>query len=79
MRGLGNILGLLELDPQAYLRGEAGEGDLVDADVDALVVQRQQAKLDRNFSLSDQIRAQLKVAGISLEDSKEGTVWKREV
>ena len=79
MRGLGNILGLLELDPQAYLRGEAGEGDLADANVDALVVQRQQAKLDRNFALSDQIRDQLKVAGIVLEDSKEGTVWKREV
>ncbi|MEJ6597946.1 MAG: cysteine--tRNA ligase [Oceanospirillaceae bacterium] len=79
MRGLGNILGLLELDPQAYLKGEAGEGDLADANVDALVVQRQQAKLDRNFALSDQIRDQLKVAGIVLEDSKEGTVWKREV
>ena len=79
MRSLGNILGLLELDPQAYLRGEAGEGDLADANVDALVVQRQQAKLDRNFALSDQIRDQLKVAGIVLEDSKEGTVWKREV
>ena len=79
MRGLGNILGLLELDPQAYLRGEAGEGDLADANVDALLVQRQQAKSDRNFALSDQIRDQLKVAGIVLEDSKEGTVWKREV
>jgi len=79
MRGLGNILGLLELDPQAYLRGEAGEGDLADANVDALVVQRQQAKSDRNFALSDQIRDQLKVAGIVLEDSKKGTVWKREV
>jgi len=79
MRGLGNILGLLELDPQAYLKGEAGEGDLADANVDALVVQRQQAKSDRNFALSDQIRDQLKVAGIVLEDSKEGTVWKREV
>ena len=79
MRGLGNILGLLELDPQAYLRGEAGEGDLADANVDALVVQRQQAKSDRNFALSDQIRDQLKVSGIVLEDSKEGTVWKREV
>ena len=79
MRGLGNILGLLELNPQAYLKGEAGEGDLADANVDALVVQRQQAKLDRNFAISDQIRDQLKVAGIVLEDSKEGTVWKREV
>uniref|UniRef100_UPI00403FFF79 cysteine--tRNA ligase n=2 Tax=Candidatus Njordibacter sp. Uisw_039 TaxID=3230972 RepID=UPI00403FFF79 len=79
MRGLGNILGLLELDPHAYLRGEAGEGDLADADIDALVAQRHQAKIDRNFALSDQIRDQLKDAGVVLEDSKEGTGWKREV
>ena len=79
MRGLGNILGLLELDPHAYLRGEAGEGDLADADIDALVAQRHQAKIDRNFALSDQIRDQLKDAGVVLEDSKKGTGWKREV
>jgi cysteinyl-tRNA synthetase len=69
----------LELDPHAYLRGEAGEGDLADADIDALVAQRHQAKIDRNFALSDQIRDQLKDAGVVLEDSKEGTGWKREV
>jgi len=79
MRGLGNILGLLALDPNAYLKGEAGEGDLADTDIDALVAQRHQAKLDRNFALSDQIRGQLKDAGVVLEDSKEGTSWKREV
>jgi cysteinyl-tRNA synthetase len=79
MRGLGNILGLLALDPNAYLKGEAGEGDLADTDIDALVAKRHQAKLDRNFALSDQIRGQLKDAGVVLEDSKEGTSWKREV
>ena len=79
MRGLGNILGLLELNPQAYLRGEAGEGDVTDADIDVIVQQRHQAKLDRNFALSDQIRDQLKAMGVVLEDSKEGTGWKREV
>ncbi|MCO4837339.1 MAG: cysteine--tRNA ligase [Oceanospirillaceae bacterium] len=79
MRGLGNILGLLALSPNAYLKGEAGEGDLTDADIDALVAQRHQAKIDRNFALSDQIRDQLKDAGVILEDSKEGTGWKREV
>ena len=79
MRGLGNILGLLALSPGAYLKGEAGEGDLVDIDIDALVAQRHQAKIDRDFALSDQIRDQLKDAGVILEDSKEGTIWKREV
>lgn len=79
MRSLGNILGLLELDPQLHLKGEAGEGDLADADIDVLVTKRNQAKIDRDFALSDQIRDQLKGAGIVVEDSKEGTRWKREV
>jgi cysteinyl-tRNA synthetase len=79
MRSLGNILGLLELDPHAHLKGEAGEGDLADADIDVLVAQRNQAKEDRDFALSDQIRDQLKDAGVVVEDSKEGTRWKRDV
>ncbi len=79
MRSLGNILGLLELDPQLHLKGEAGEGDLADAYIDVLVTKRNQAKIDRDFALSDQIRDQLKGAGIVVEDSKEGTRWKREV
>jgi cysteinyl-tRNA synthetase len=79
MRGLGNILGLLELSPHAHLKGEAGEGDLADTDIDVLVAQRNQAKIDRDFALSDQIRDQLKDAGVVVEDSKEGTRWKRDV
>lgn len=79
MRGLGNILGLLELNPQSYLQGQAGEGGLADADIDALIVQRNQAKVDKDFALSDQIRDQLKDAGVVLEDSKEGTRWKRDL
>jgi len=78
MRGLGNILGLLELNPQAYLKGEANEGDFPDAEIDVLVAQRNEAKANRNFALSDQIRDQLKDAGVVLEDSKEGVRWKRE-
>mgnify|MGYP003384176437 FL=1 len=78
MRGLGNILGLLEMDPQTYLKGEAGEGDLSDAAIDTLVAQRNEAKTNRDFALSDQIRDQLKDAGVVLEDSKDGVRWKRE-
>jgi len=78
MRGLGNILGLLEMDPQTYLKGEAGEGDLSDAAIDTLVAQRNEAKTNRDFALSDKIRDQLKDAGVVLEDSKEGARWKRE-
>ncbi len=79
MRGLGNILGLLALQPSEYLKGEATEGGLSDEDIDQLVSNRAQAKIDRDFALSDQIRDQLKDAGVILEDTKDGTSWKRDV
>ena len=48
-----------------------------DAQVEALIAERSQAKKDRDFARSDQIRAQLLDAGIILEDTKEGARWKR--
>jgi len=48
-----------------------------DAQVEALIAERSQAKKNRDFARSDQIRAQLLDAGIILEDTKEGARWKR--
>ncbi len=48
-----------------------------DADVDALIQERTQAKKSRNFKRSDEIRDQLTTAGIILEDTKDGVRWKR--
>jgi cysteinyl-tRNA synthetase len=50
---------------------------LSDAEVDALVAERNQAKKQRNFARADQIRSQLADKGIIIEDSKEGVRWKR--
>lgn len=77
LKGLGALLGILELDPAAYLRGDASQGDDT-AWIDALVAERIQAKLDKNFARSDQIRDELKAKGIILEDSKGNTTWRRE-
>jgi cysteinyl-tRNA synthetase len=41
-------------------------------------VERAQAKKDKNFARSDQIRDELKAQGIVLEDGKGGTSWRRE-
>jgi cysteinyl-tRNA synthetase len=54
-----------------------GTAGLTDADIDALVVQRTQAKQQRNFARADAIRNELLEKGILLEDSKEGVRWKR--
>jgi cysteinyl-tRNA synthetase len=45
--------------------------------VDGLIAERAAAKQNRDFARSDQIRAQLLEAGVILEDTKEGTRWKR--
>jgi cysteinyl-tRNA synthetase len=50
---------------------------ITDAEVDALVAERNQAKKQRDFARADQIRARLAEKGIVIEDSKDGTRWKR--
>jgi cysteinyl-tRNA synthetase len=54
-----------------------GKAGLTDADIDALVLQRTQAKQQRNFARADALRNELLEKGILLEDSKEGVRWKR--
>jgi cysteinyl-tRNA synthetase len=54
-----------------------GTGSFTDADIDALVAERTQAKQQRNFARADAIRNELLEKGILLEDSKEGVRWKR--
>jgi cysteinyl-tRNA synthetase len=50
---------------------------LSDADVEALVAERTQAKKTRNFARADAIRNELLAKGVVIEDSKDGVRWKR--
>lgn len=61
------ILGVLRLE----------QGDL-DAEVEALVAEREQARARRDFARGDAIRDELARRGIVLEDTKHGVRWKRE-
>jgi cysteinyl-tRNA synthetase len=50
---------------------------LVDAEVERLIAERQAARDRRNFARADEIRQQLLRMGIQLDDTKDGTRWKR--
>ena len=51
--------------------------ELLDADIEALIEERQAARKARNFARADEIRDELKAKGILLEDTREGVKWKR--
>ena len=76
MRRLGGILGLLQRDPQAFLRGGAADG-LTDEQIEALITRRTVARQNRNWAESDRIRDELKAQGIILEDTAGQTTWRR--
>jgi cysteinyl-tRNA synthetase len=79
LKALGNVLGLLERDPQEFLRAPVGAaGGLEEAQIVEAIEQRKAAKKARNFAESDRIRAELLAQGIVLEDKPDGsTNWRR--
>ena len=55
-----------------------GESSISPQQIEALIKQRKQARVDKDFALSDKIRADLLVQGIVLEDAASGTTWRKE-
>lgn len=52
--------------------------DILDDEIETKIEQRNAARKNKDFALSDQIRDELKEQGIILEDTPQGTRWKRE-
>lgn len=72
----GSLMGLLQQDPDAWFQsGE--EGQISPSQIEQLIAERVQAKLDKNYARADEIRSHLESEGVLLEDSREGTKWKR--
>ncbi len=78
LKYLGAVLGLLQEDADAFMKGGASAGEgLSDAEIDVLIEQRSTAKQEKNWAESDRIRDELQSQGIVLEDSTGGTTWRR--
>lgn len=77
LKALGGVLGLLGQDPSAFLQGgvEAADEDMLS--IEARIAARLAAKKAKNFGEADRIRAELLADGIALEDTPQGTVWRR--
>lgn len=72
----GDLMGMLQTDPETWFAGEV-EGELSADEIEAQIERRRQAKSDRDFSAADSIRDELAAAGVQIEDSRVGTIWRR--
>ncbi len=71
-----NFMGFLMQSNESWFRGEVPEGVSTEA-IEAMIQARNQARLNKDFAESDRIRDSLLEQGIVLEDSADGTIWRR--
>ena len=74
---LGGVLGLMQADPEDYLRGAAAAAGLSDDEIEALIASRLRAREEQNWAAADRIRNDLEEQGVVLEDGSAGTTWRR--
>ena len=72
---LANIIGILNQDPEIFLKGEKKETN--DFDIDELILKRVAAKKNKDFAEADKIRIFLESHDILLEDTSSGTIWRK--
>lgn len=75
LRELGAVLGILQQDPEAFLKGDEADEEV--AEIERLIAERNQARADKNWAAADAARNRLTEMGIVLEDSAGKTSWRR--
>ncbi|MFK7886968.1 MAG: DALR domain-containing protein, partial [Gammaproteobacteria bacterium] len=79
LRALGGRLGLLQDDPEQYLKSAGGSAQGPDdATIDGWVAERNAARAGGDYARADEIRDQLAAAGITVLDGAQGTAWRRD-
>jgi len=73
LRQGGAILGILQRNPEQWFQSGAS---LEPAEIEVQIEARNNARKNKDFAGADKIRNDLLAAGIELEDSREGTIWR---
>ncbi|EJO35256.1 cysteine--tRNA ligase [Acinetobacter radioresistens] len=79
LRHLTNILGLVQHNVDDFLRSDIGQEalGLSESEIEELIQQRVDAKKAKDFTKADSIRQNLLNQGVVLEDTRQGTLWRR--
>tara|TARA_R110001592_G_scaffold164031_1_gene398042 strand:- start:1435 stop:2853 length:1419 start_codon:yes stop_codon:yes gene_type:complete len=76
LKTLGGVIGLLQLESESFLQGQNNDDEV--AVIEALILQRNQARVDKNWVLADEARDKLNAMNIVLEDSAGKTTWRKD-
>jgi len=77
LRALAGLLGLLGRDADVFLRSSPGSAAFAVTAIEQKIAARASAKKTKNYADADRIRKELLDAGIVLEDTPQGTTWRR--
>ena len=72
-----NLLAILKKDPDEWLGYKNQIKDFDVATIEKLIIERNVFRNEKNYQKSDQIRDELKSLGIEIEDTPDGTIWRR--
>jgi cysteinyl-tRNA synthetase len=76
LQKLGSVLGILQLEPESFLKGE--KTSLSNPEIDSLIKERNLARSQKNWKRADEIRDQLLQLQVVLEDTTQGTTYRVE-
>ncbi len=77
LKKLAGVLGVLQQDPEVFLKATSSSDDLSSDAIDKLIQQREQARAEKRWDDADRIREELDAKGIVLEDKAGQTIWRR--
>jgi len=74
--GSANLLGILQQNPKEWLGYSSSNESVNQVLIEKLILQRNDARSNKDFELADKIRAELNEMNIEIEDTSDGTIWK---
>ena len=73
---LGSLMGVLQEDPKSWFEINQSNKDFNKEEIDNLISERNEAKINKDYAKADMIRDELMNKGIEIMDSSSGTSWK---
>ena len=73
---LGSLMGILQEDPKSWFEMNQSNKDFNKEEIDNLISERNEAKINKDYAKADMIRDELMNKGIEIMDSSSGTSWK---